>query len=202
MTHNAAPLDVGTAERTSHFDEDSELACQAVNGAPEAFGRLVAKYQSSIYNYALYFFRDPTLAEDIAQETFLRAFRFLRTYDPRRRFATWLYAVARNLCIDTHRRGSRWGLVDIEAVPPSRLLGATSRTTPLEDLEDRENRQRLLRALHSLPEKYKTPIILCYLEGLPYQEISDILGISLNNTKIRIFRGKKKILEALGLAEE
>jgi len=162
----------------------------------------VEKYQGPIYSFALHFFRDPTRAEDVTQDTFLRAFRFLHTYDPARRFSTWLYTVARNQCIDRHRETVRRDQVDIETVSPSRLSRARTGPNPLEALEDREDRARLVKAVAELPEKYRTPILLCYAEGLPYQEISEILGISLNNTKIRIFRGKKKILASLGLTED
>lgn len=185
-----------------YFDEDSERAEQALGGDRLAFGVLVEKYQGPIYRYALHFFRDPTRAEDVAQDTFLRAYRFLHTYDPARRFATWLYAIARNLCIDRQREEARRQHVDVEGVAPRQLIAARPSLDPLELLEGREDRERLLGAIRQLPEKYRTPVILCYAEGLPYQEISDILGISLNNTKIRIHRAKKMILKALGLLEE
>jgi len=189
------------AERR-YFDEDAELADRARAGDRDAFGTLVEKFQGPIYSYALHFFRNATRAEDVTQDTFLRAFRFLHTYDPARRFSTWLYTVARNLCIDQHRERVRTEHVDVESVHPRYLVAAQTRLNPLERLEDREDRERLLWAIRQLPEKYRTPIILCYMQGLPYQEISDIVGISLNNTKIRIFRAKKMILRLLGLSEE
>lgn len=189
-------------DEDKYFDQDAELAHLAKSGDREAFGALVEKYQGAIYSYALHFFRNPTRAEDAAQETFLRAFRFLHTYDPRRRFSTWLYTVARNLCIDRHRDNVRNDHVDVETLHPRHLVGAQTHKNPLECLEDREDRERLLEAIRGLPEKYRTPIVLCYVQGLPYQEISEILGISLNNTKIRIFRAKKMILKLLGIAEE
>jgi len=185
-----------------YFDEDAELADRAREGDREAFGALVEKYQGPIYSYTLHFFRNATRAEDVTQETFLRAFRFLQTYDPSRRFSTWLYTVARNLCIDRHRENVRNEHVDVESIHPRHLVAAQSHLNPLERMEDREDRERLLQAVRQLPEKYRTPIILCYMQGLPYQEISDIIGISLNNTKIRIFRAKKMILKMLGLSEE
>jgi RNA polymerase sigma-70 factor (ECF subfamily) len=91
--------------------------------------------------------------------------------------------------------------VNLEAVHPKHLVSAQEHRNPMTILEEQEDRERLLDAVEKLPEKYRTPIILCYIEGLPYQEISEILGISLNNTKIRIFRAKKMILKILGLEE-
>ncbi len=179
------------------FDDDAERAGQALGGDTEAFGALVAKYQGPIYRYALHFFRNPTRAEDIVQDTFLRAYRFLHTYDPARKFSTWLYAIARNLCIDRQREDVRRSQVDVESVAPRHLTAAPSQG-PHQLLEEREDRDRLLGAIRDLPEKYRAPILLCYAEGLAYQDISEILGISLNNTKIRIHRAKKMILKSLG----
>lgn len=180
------------------FDEDSELAQKASHGDRAAFGALIEKYQGPIYGYAMSFFRHPERAEDVTQDTFLRAFRFLHTYDPSRRFSTWLYTIARNLCIDRLRDDQRREvLVGTGTVPEA----AEGQPGALEILEGREERARLLVAIQGLPEKYRTPILLYHSQGLPYQQISDILGISLNNTKIRIFRAKKQLLRALGLDE-
>lgn len=179
------------------FSDDSEFALRALGGDTEAFGTLVAKYQGPIHRYALHFFRNPTRAEDVAQDTFLRAYRFLHTYDPARKFSTWLYAIARNQCIDRQREDARRSQVDVDSVSPGYLAAAPSES-PHQLLEDRENRERLLGAIGALPEKYRAPVLLCYVEGLGYQEISEILGISLNNTKIRIHRAKKMILRTLG----
>ena len=180
-----------------YFDEDSELVEKAQNGDRGAFGELVERFQGPIYNFTYHFFRDPDRAQDVTQDTFLKAFRFLQTYDLKRRFSTWLYTIARNLCIDRHRESVRRGEVDLDSVPAKALEGVPEPGDPLTRLEDKERRERLLRALGVLPEKYRTPIVLCYMEGLPYQEIADILGISLNNTKIRIFRAKRMILDIL-----
>lgn len=183
----------------SFFDEDSELAEKASRGDREAFGALVEKYQGPIYGYALNFFRQQERAQDVAQDTFLRAFRFLHTYDATRRFSTWLYTIARNLCIDRLRDEQRRELLSVDGVPPAAV---SPHEGPLAVLVGREDRSRLVEAIRRLPEKYRTPIVLCYAQGLPYQEVSEILGISLNNTKIRIFRAKKLILRELGLLEE
>ena len=188
-----------------YFDEDSILAEKASGGDRVAFSALVEKYQGPIYGYALHFFRNQEAAEDVAQDTFLRAYRFLHTYDFSRRFATWLYTIARNLCIDRVRDEQRRGACTVsESVLSPEGLAVRGGADPLSILEGREQRERLLEGIRQLPEKYRTPILLCYAQGLSYQEISDILGISLNNTKIRIFRAKKLILKALGLlaAEE
>ncbi|MBI5017077.1 MAG: sigma-70 family RNA polymerase sigma factor [Deltaproteobacteria bacterium] len=184
------------------FDEDSILAERASRGDRAAFAVLVEKYQGPIHGYALHFFRNSESAADVAQDTFLRAFRFLHTYDASRRFATWLYTIARNLCIDRHRDDRRREQLGAEAGGAAIGAGTNFSEGPLAILEGREDRARLAAAIRELPEKYRTPLVLCYAQGLPYQEISEILGISLNNTKIRIFRAKKLLLRELGLVED
>lgn len=183
-------------------EEDSSLVLAALGGDRDAFGALVLRYQTPIYNFALHFFRNPDQAEDVTQETFLRAFRFLHSYDLSRRFVTWLYSIARNICIDRHRERSRKEGVSLDDLPPDFLRSESPETDPLGMLEGRELRRRLNRAVEKLPEKYKSPVILCYMEGLSYQEIAEILGISLNNTKIRIFRAKKLLMDEMNLEEE
>lgn len=182
--------------------QDAELANRARKGDNAAFGVLVQRYQGPIYSFALHFFRAPDMAEDVAQETFLRAYRFLHSYDDSRRFITWLYSIARNICIDRHRERVRKEGISLDDVPPNMLLSENPENDPLGQLESREAKRLLKEAVEKLPEKYKTPVILCYMEGLSYQEIGDIIGISLNNTKIRIFRAKKMLLEHLGYTEE
>lgn len=187
---------------TENGGEDAELANRARVGDKAAFGVLVKKYQGPIYSFALHFFRAPDVAEDVAQETFLRAYRFLHSYDDSRRFVTWLYSIARNICIDKHRERVRKEGVSLEDVPQHLLLSEGLENDPLGQLENREAKRLLREAVEKLPEKYKTPVILCYMEGLSYQEIGEVIGISLNNTKIRIFRAKKMLLEHLGYTEE
>ncbi|TAL18109.1 RNA polymerase sigma factor [bacterium] len=182
-------------------DIDAELAQKALKGDKRAFATLVEKYQSAIYGYALHFFRHTDAAEDIAQETFLRAYRFLPTYDPSRKFVTWLYSIARNLCIDRHRDNARRDLVPIDDIAELEITSTSFGADPLRTLESKEDKEEILAAVAKLPEKYRTPLILCYMEEMSYQEISEVLGISLNNTKIRIFRAKKILLEYLGLTE-
>lgn len=183
-------------------DLDAGLAERARNGDKEAFGLLVEKYQGPIYSFAMHFFRSADQAEDITQETFLRAYRFLHSYDTSRKFITWLYSIARNICIDKHRERSRKECVALEDVSPELLAEDNPENSPLDQLLGRESKRIMKEAVESLPEKYKTPILLCYSQGLSYQEIGEILGISLNNTKIRIFRAKKMLLDQLGITEE
>lgn len=186
----------------TNFDQDSQLAVDARNGDAAAFEELVRRYQGQIHSFVYHFFRGAEFCEDITQDVFLRAYRFLHTYDPSRRFITWLYSIARNLCIDKHRERQRKEHVNIDDVPQMLLRSEAKRDDPLAQVEALDEKHALKEAIAELPEKYRTPVVLCYLEGLAYQEVSEVLGISLNNTKIRIFRAKKMLVELLGQAEK
>jgi RNA polymerase sigma-70 factor (ECF subfamily) len=200
LTCKANSWEINVSE--NNFDQDSQLAIDARNGNNSAFEELVRRHQGQMHSFVYHFFRGAEFTEDITQDVFLRAYRFLHTYDPSRRFITWLYSIARNLCIDKHRERMRKEHVNIDDVPPMMLCSDNERDDPLAQVERLDDLRALREAIASLPEKYRTPIILCYLEGLPYQEISDVLGITLNNTKIRIFRAKKMLVGLLGAPEQ
>jgi len=180
---------------------DSSLAVLAQKGDKEAFSKLVETYQRRIYSFCYQFFRDADVAAELTQEAFLRAFRHIRRYDRKRKFSTWLYSVARNICIDEKRKLDRGKTVPLQEVNPDSLhSGGQSRhlKDPSQISLHLEERVVLEQAVTRLPEKYRTVIILCYFQELPYQEVADVMGLSLNLVKVRIFRAKKMLLEILG----
>ncbi len=178
------------------FDDDSRLARKARRGDRRAFEELLVRHERPIYSFICNFFRNPALAEDLTQETFLRAFRFLKSFRPEEKFSTWLFSIAKNLCIDELRRQSKGATVDIDAIDPN-LLAPEGNTdgNPLRDSIRAEEGEILRRILARLPEKYRTSLILFYFNELSYEEISEVMKVSLSNTKILLFRGKKMLLE-------
>ncbi len=180
--------------------EDIEIVLKVQKGNRDAFTELVERYQRRIYHFSYQFFRNEDLAAELTQETFLRVFRFIKRYDPKKKFSTWIYSIARNICIDELRKMKRGKVVSLETLPPGTVTGDTE-ALHLKDpsyismrLEDRV---LLEESIALLPEKYRAAIILCYFQDLSYQEIADILGLSLNLVKVRIFRAKKKLLEII-----
>jgi RNA polymerase sigma-70 factor (ECF subfamily) len=177
------------------FDDDSRLARRAQKGDRQAFEALLGKYERPIFSFIYHFFQDCALCEDLTQETFLRAYRFIGSFRPSEKLSTWLYSIAKNLCIDELRRRKKGTAVDIDAVDPD-LLVADGRDggNPLVAAIDEEQGEILRRLLLRLPEKYRTSIILFYFNELSYEEISAIMEISLSNTKILLFRGKRMLV--------
>ncbi len=177
------------------FDDDSRIARKVQRGDRKAFEILLSKYERPIFSFIFHFFRDHALSEDLTQETFLRAFRFIGSFRPREKFSSWLYSIAKNLCIDEVRRRQKGTTVDIDAVDPEALVSDMPlATNPLAASVMVQQGELLRKAVARLPEKYRTSIILFYFNELSYEEISEIMGISLSNTKILLFRGKKMLL--------
>ena len=180
--------------------KDIVLAVKVQKGDREAFGVLVENFQTRIYSFCYQFFRDRDIATEMAQETFLRAFRYIKKYDSSKKFSTWVYSIAKNICIDEKRKMDRSRTVPIEDVSPSSFQSSHQGQhlkDPSQISLQLEDRMLLESAIAQLPDKYRAAIILCYFQELPYQEIGDVLGLSLNLVKVRIFRAKKQLLEIL-----
>ncbi len=179
-----------------NFDDDSELAGKVQQGDRNAFETLLTRYERPIHAFTFHFFRDPALCQDLTQETFLRAWRFIGSFRLDEKFSTWLYSIAKNLCIDEIRRIQKGTTVDIETVDPE--LFATDSDAgwdPLRATVLAQEGDALRRVVDRLPEKYRTCIILFYFNELTYEEISAVMKVSLSNTKILLFRGKKMLLD-------
>jgi len=185
--------------------QDAALAVRAQKGDRDSFGHLVDRFQTRIYSFCYQFFRDRDVAAEMAQETFLRAYKYIKKYDPNKKFSTWIYSIAKNICIDEKRKMDRSRTVPIEDVNPASIQ-SSQQSQHLKDPSQislhLEDRMLLEAAIAKLPDKYRAAIILCYFQELPYQEIADILGLSLNLVKVRIFRAKKQLLEILKEKQE
>jgi len=176
------------------FDDDSRLARKAQRGDRQAFEVILSRYERPIFSFIYHFFQNPALCEDLTQETFLRAFRFIKSFRTKEKLSTWLFSIAKNLCIDELRRMRKGTTVDIDAVDPEALVAdGGSANDPLSASIHLQEGDLVHRAVARLPEKYRTCIVLFYFSELSYEEISEVMQISLSNTKILLFRGKKML---------
>ena len=127
-------------------------------------------------------------ARDAAQDTLVKVLRSLEQYDPNRPFSTWVFGIARNTCIDEHRRRRRRGWDEPgEIVDPA--------PSPLQEFARNERAQHLTRALEQLPPLYREVLVLYHFEHLKYVEIADVLDIPLGTVMNRIFRARQKLRE-------
>jgi len=177
--------------------DDGFLIGQTLGGNRNAFRMLVVRYQRPLFRLLGGFGLGQAVAEELAQETFLRAYRNLAGYDASKaKFSSWLFTIAKHLAInETARSSHRAPQVDVSAAElPMRdsLAGAH------EALESAERRTRVQRALQRLPEVLRSALVLAYLKELSMDDIATIECCSVGAVKSRIFRGKQLLREELG----
>lgn len=170
---------------------------QVLNGNQDAYAEIVDLYQSRLYHVCYRMLGNKHEAEDITQEAFLRAYINLHTFDQKRKFSTWIFRIATNLCIDRIRKKKPDYHLDAQ-VPGTDGLDmysqiAASEELPVEQLEKMEMQERLQYEISRLPDKYRSVIVLKYMEELPLQEISEILDLPLGTVKTRIHRGREAL---------
>jgi RNA polymerase sigma-70 factor (ECF subfamily) len=151
---------------------DARLVEEARQGNRESFGELVRRYEDRLIRVILRFVRDRDLAEDLAQETFLRAYERLEQFDPSRRFGPWLFRVGVNLTLDYLRRRKRRGRWMLFSESPSERSPDPSVADPRKSLD---MQQEVHAVLERIPEKYRTVLVLRDLENFSTSEIAAIL---------------------------
>jgi RNA polymerase sigma-70 factor (ECF subfamily) len=180
--------------------DDSSIVEKILRGQTDQFGVLLERYQRPIFNFIYRFYGNYDLAEDLTQETFLRCYQFLKSYDRKRKFSTWLYTVAKNLCIDHLKRHKSGREISLDQSLPAverKEAGRSPEASPqLKCIRNQED-ARLLEALGELEPSRRMVLVLFYFQGLSYQEISEALSVPLSTVKIRIFRAKKALLEKI-----
>lgn len=176
-------------------DQELSWVQRAQGGDHEAFARLVEAYQMPVFNLAYRMLGSATEAEDAAQETFLRAYTRLKTYDPARKFSSWILSVASHYCIDRLRR-RRGGTLSMEELQHWRWM-PDERPQPEDRLLNSERDRRIRQALSELPEQYRLAIILRYWHDLSYEEIAEITESTQSAVKSRLHRARLAMIEGL-----
>ena len=175
--------------------EDQELVWleQARRGDQAAFSRLVGAYQGPVYNLCYRMLSNATEAEDAAQETFMRMYTKLHTYQPERKLSSWVLSIASHYCIDRlRRRRGQWLSLDDE--PVAATLASPNRGP--EDLALRsESRDEVQRLVDMLPAAYRVPLVLRYWYDLSYAEIADVMGLTIQAVKSRLHRARLQVIE-------
>ncbi|MFC2947423.1 RNA polymerase sigma factor SigW [Virgibacillus sediminis] len=174
---------------------------QAKKGDQSAFEDVISFYQGKIFQHCYRMLGNRHEAEDLAQETFIRAYVNIESFDTSRKFSTWLYRIATNLSIDRIRKKKPDYYLDAEIKGTEGLdmysqLAANGRSL-VEEVESLELNDHIQREISGLPPKYRGIIILRYLEEFSLQEISDILNIPLGTVKTRLHRGREALRKRL-----
>jgi RNA polymerase sigma-70 factor (ECF subfamily) len=175
---------------------DETLLAGLASGDAEAAAAFVRRFQRRVYGLAVTMLRDAVLAEEVAQETFVRAWRHAATYDARRgRVPTWLLTIARNLAIDRARMRAPTP-VDPDVIASELDLAHVD--SPI----DVGERDRLRRAIASLPDEQRRALVLTTYAGRTACEIAELDGVPLGTVKTRIRSAMRKLQESLGVEHE
>jgi RNA polymerase sigma-70 factor, ECF subfamily len=184
-------------------DPDAVLMLRVKRGDRAAFTALVEKYKQPVMNFVFRSLRDETEAEDLAQNVFLQVYKSRSRYVRTAKFSTWLFTIARNLCLNEIRRRSRHPAESLEEThaenedQPQRQYEDKKVFLPSEKILHGELAQKIEEALAGLPENQRSAILLCRQDELSYEEIAEILDCSLSATKSLIHRGRETLREKL-----
>ncbi|NLF80728.1 MAG: sigma-70 family RNA polymerase sigma factor [Clostridia bacterium] len=168
---------------------DEELVGLVLDGNSEAFEIIVGRYQNQIFSLAYRLGGDYDEAKDMAQEAFIRVYRELPRFDRERRFFPWMYRVAHNTCINLLRRRPK-ETAPLESVFDMAAGDNCESGSPSARYEQLEQSETIHQALQALSDNYRLPLVLKYLEGMSYQEISSQLDLPISTIETRLFRGR------------
>src|SRR5689334_7841848 len=180
-------------------DPDAALMLRVSQGDTAAFTELVEKYKQPVMNLAYRTLRDATEAEDVAQVVFVQVYKSAHRYKSSAKFSTWLFTIARNLCLNEIRRRSRHPAESLDTPHPEQedqplhQFEDQKTLSPPESLLHGEFQSKIEQALADLPENQRTALLLCRQEELSYEEIAEVLGCSLSATKSLIHRGRETL---------
>ncbi len=171
---------------------DYQLVRECLEGCTESFSQLVTRYRKLVYSVVCKFSKDTEEAEDLSQEVFIKIFKSLGRYNPEFRFSTWTVKVATNICLDFARK-KKLNFVSMDEYENI----AETNNSPEDMLLMKEKTLFVRSAIESLPEIYRTPIVLYHHKGMSYKEIAEALNKPVSIVKNRIFRARLTLKESL-----
>jgi len=189
------------SSRGNNVPADVELVQQALAGSQEAYRLILTRYQRPVISLVRRMVSEAALAEDVAQEVFVKAFRALDSFDQRRKFSSWLFKIAHNSAIDQLRRRQvdtvALETTDSEQPDLVAVIADTSVDSPATRMERRDLAAAIEGAVSSLRPEYREVVVLRFQEGLAYEEIAQVTGLPLGTVKTHIFRARKAMARHL-----
>lgn len=184
---------------------DQEIVALARDGREAAYRELIHRYERPVFSLIFRMVRDRALAEDLAQDTFVKVLNALESYRPEYKFSSWIFKIANNVAIDQLRR-RELDTLSLDGAPDARTqeeveataLQAVDRTeSPLSELESRELGGIIEQAIAKLRPEYRSCILLRHVEGRSYEEIAEALDLPLGTVKTYIHRARHELREFL-----
>tara|TARA_Y100000590_G_C15407660_1_gene896367 strand:+ start:240 stop:863 length:624 start_codon:yes stop_codon:yes gene_type:complete len=189
------------ANKESNKNKDLILVKRAKSGDYRAFDLLVLKYQSRIIGIVMKYVKDIQIAEDVAQETFLKAYKSLDSFREESAFYTWIYRIAANTAknyLTSKKRKKEYSETELQtSTEQPNLFDIPGGDSPEEILAANNLREVILESLSSLTEDIRTAISLREFENLSYEEIAEVLNCPIGTVRSRIFRGREIIQEKI-----
>lgn len=196
--HDPTKASDPTDRRSTERAEDERLVAETLAGSQVAFQLLVERYQARVFALVRHYAIHAVELEDIVQDTFVKAFQKLTTYRRESSFSTWLFRIAINTALDLRKRAGRNPVESVEdpeiGVGPARGPGLAA---PEARLETEEIQTITYRVLDELPDLFRTVLVMREFEGMGYQHIADVLGISIGTVESRLFRARARFKEAM-----
>jgi RNA polymerase sigma-70 factor (ECF subfamily) len=173
------------------WEPDVGLIRDCQSGKYEASRRIFEEFSNKVFRLAFKYAGNSTDAEDLTQEVFIKAFERIKEFRCDSAFSTWLYRVATSVCLNFKRKSAKqevrleMGIVDQSAPSPER------------EIMKNETERILLREISNLPGSQRLAFVMAVMEGMPYQEISKILGITTEAVKMRVSRARKTLKDSM-----
>lgn len=185
-----AAMEAGLAET------DAQLIAECRSGDVEAFGRVYSRYERAIYRHAFYLLGQREDADDVKQETFLRAYRSMDSFRNDYNIRSWLYKICSNLCCDLLRRRRSQPQIPMESEDIERFVaGEALANDPIRIAERSDTVAAILQVLQGMPVQQRQAITLYLLDGFDYTQIAEILGCARGSAKMRVLRAMDQYRE-------
>lgn len=184
-------IHVGSLAETEH------LVRALKRGEEEAYRCLIKRYKGMVYGIALRIVGDHTEADDIAQETFVRVYERVGGFRGQSKLSTWVYRIAYNLALARRRSMQRRAETSWDGLATSESAPADPAPTPEEAAAQASEAEAVRAAIGQLPERYRVPLVLCYMEELSLAQAAEIVGITEGGMKTRLHRARRMLLRRL-----
>ncbi len=181
---------------------DAELVALALSGSEEGYRCLAERFERPVFSILVRMVRDRALAEDLAQDAFVKAFRNLHRFDCGRKFSSWLFKIAHNTAID-HLRRKQLDIVPLERTSRDQpaaaweVVAASENEHPDRLVEHSELASGIEAALGTLRPAYRAILVLRFQEELSYEEISEVMDLPMGTVKVQLHRARKQLARVL-----
>ena len=176
--------------------DDTAVIQMVLQGQQAAYATLVTRYQQYVFTLTMRYVNNREQAEELAQDVFVKAYRCLADFKGNSKFSTWLYTIVNTTCL-SHLRKRKDGTILLEEEKMITISDNSSAEKPSDRMEQRTQKQMLNNALKHLPESDAQMLTLFYQGEQSVEEIGMILGLSVSNVKVKLFRARQKLKDVL-----